>query len=71
MTNRATDSMLNRRLFLGLGALAGMLAVSGCGDPGVTQVTEAPVIKGNRNRLDKLKGLAEEGAAKKATKKKK
>jgi hypothetical protein len=71
MRNRAVDSYVSRRLFLGLGALAGMLAVSGCGEPGVTQADSAPAAKGgNRARLDRFKAAAEHAPVQKTTKKK-
>ena len=70
MRNRAVDSYVSRRLFLGLGALAGVLAVSGCGEPGVTQADNTPAVKGgNRARLDSFKAAAQQAPVEKTTKK--
>jgi hypothetical protein len=69
MPNRAVDSHVSRRLFLGLGALAGVLAVSGCGEPGVTQADSTPAVKGgNRARLDSFKAAAGQAPVQKTTK---
>jgi hypothetical protein len=51
-------SPCNRRSFLELGAFALLLPALGCGGSGVTEVTDAPVIKGNRSRLDAMKDSA-------------
>jgi hypothetical protein len=53
-------SPTNRRVFLQMGAFALALAVTGCGGGGVTEVTDRPVIKGNRSRLDAMKSNAEQ-----------
>ncbi len=71
MRNRAVHSSVSRRLFLALGPLAGVLAVAGCGEPGVTQAESAPAAKGgNRARLDSFKAAAAQAPVQKATKKK-
>jgi hypothetical protein len=70
MQNRAVDFYVRCRLFLGLGALAGVLTVSGCGEPGVTQADNTPAVKGgNRARLDSFKAAAQQAPVEKTTKK--
>jgi hypothetical protein len=58
MFNILDASPSNRRLFLRLGGFALLLPATGCGGSGVTEVTDPPVIKGNRSRLDAMKNNA-------------
>jgi len=63
-----TISSLDRRGFLRLGALAGVLGAMGCdGGDQPEKPTSPPAEKGNRSRLDMLKGV-EEAASKKKKK---
>jgi hypothetical protein len=45
-----------RRTFLRFGIVGGLLGVLGCDSGAVQEVTTPPVQKGNRSRLDSLKG---------------
>ncbi len=52
---------VGRRSFLSLAVLAGVMAVFGCGgEIQVETVTTPPAKRGNRERLDKLKGEREQ-----------
>jgi hypothetical protein len=65
MVNFASGLFLKRRVFLRLGAIAGVLGVAGCGESGVQEVTTIPDAGGNRRRLEKFKDRAEEAISKK------
>jgi hypothetical protein len=57
---------IDRRKFLGVGALAAMVVTGGCGDDGSPQqATTPPAAGGNRNRLKTLEQKAEQASAKK------
>jgi len=63
-----TISSLDRRGFLRLGALAGVLGAVGCGGDETGTVTTPPKENTVRSRLDLIKGKADEVAAKKKKK---
>jgi hypothetical protein len=56
----------NRRVFVQMGAGALVMAVAGCSEGEVKQVTEPPVAKGgNRARLNAMQKNAADAAVKK------
>jgi hypothetical protein len=60
---------LDRRGFLRLGALAGVLGAMGCeGGDTAEKLTTPPMEKGTRSRLDMMKDKADEAATKKKKK---
>jgi hypothetical protein len=61
------DSPIDRRLFLRLGLLGGVLVAGGCGGAGDTAqpVTTPPVAGGNRQRLEAAQGKGDAAATKK------
>jgi hypothetical protein len=65
MPKNSEVSLVNRRVFLGMGMIALVLADIGCGEGGVTQVTDPPTVKGTRWRLDAMKKNAGQTPAKK------
>jgi hypothetical protein len=65
MANNSLSPM-SRRGLLRLGILAAMLGTVGCGEDGTPKAVDTPPVEGGgRSRLDKMKGKAEEAAAKK------
>jgi len=64
-----TISSLDRRGFLRLSALVGVLGAMGCeGGDTAEKITTPPMEKGTRSRLDMMKDKAEEAASKKKKK---
>ncbi len=53
-------SLINRRGFLRLGIVAGMLGAAGCDDGGTQTITTPPPANGNRSRLKALQEKADE-----------
>lgn len=70
MRSLAIARFINRRRFLGLSGLLGVLGAAGCGESGPQTITTPPTIKGNRTRLDMLKEKAAQGAEKQKAKSK-
>jgi hypothetical protein len=64
MPRIAPVSLANRRRFLTISVFALVLVEIGCGEGGVTQATDPPTATGNRARLNTMKQIAEENAAK-------
>jgi len=62
MMSNNSVSLMSRRGFLGLGILAGIVGIAGCGEEGgVKKIDTPPAVEGtgNRSRLDKLQKTAD------------